>query len=234
MKINLLILTFLFSPILNGQNLEQISRSRELTEIRNNLNLDGIKDINSRNQPNVDGSPYLYKTWNNRSKIYYTDKIYVIANFNYNIYSERFEAKLSEDSILIINPRNIQSILINDKSFGRYLDPEFQRNSYFEEIVKFKDDHLLLKKYVVKIKEAPRNPLTKEKLSNDKLIRDDIFYLCDLKDNTLKKIKLKKSEIHSLFKKEVLDDIKAYVNENHLNYRDPEDVKRIVQHYNAL
>jgi hypothetical protein len=234
MKYLIIIIAIATIKFVNAQNLQDISRSRELTEIRNNLNLDGIRDINSRNQPNVDGSPYLYKTWNNRSKIYYNDRVYVITNFNYNIYSERFEAKLSEDSILILNPRNVEYIMINDKTFGRYLDPEFQRNSYFEEIIKFQDDYLLLKKYEVKIKEGPRNPLTKVKLTNDKLIRDETFYVCDLKDKTLKKIKLKKSTIQLLLRKEVLDDIKIYVDENHLNYRDPEDVKKLVQYYNTL
>lgn len=234
MKFTLLLLAIFLSPMLNGQNLEQISRSRELTEIRNNLNLDGIRDRNDRNQPSVDGSPYLFKSWNNLSKIYYDDRVYVISNFNYNIYSERFEAKLSDDSILIINPRNVKSILINDKTFGRYLDPEYQRNSYFEEIAKFDSDQLLLKKYAVKIKEGPRNPLTKVKLTNDKLIRDDIFYLCNLKDNSLKKIKLKNSTVQSLFRKEVLEDVKVFVEENSLNYRDPDDIKKMVQHYNTL
>jgi hypothetical protein len=234
MNIKLLLLVIFFSPLLNAQDIEQISRSRELTEIRNNLNLDGIRDVNNRNQPLVDGSPYLFKNWNNKSKIYYDNRVYIINNFNYNIYSERFEAKLSEDSILIINPRNINSILINEKTFGRYLDPEFQRNSYFEEIVKISDDYLLLKKYIVVIKEGPRNPLTKEKIANDKLVKSEIFYMCDLKDNKLKKVKLKKSTVQSLFRKEVLEGVNIYVNENHLNYRDPEDVKRIVHHYNTL
>ena len=128
---------FAFCSVLKAQDLEQISRSREFTDIRTNMNLIGTSDVAGKNQSNVSGSPYLYNSWNNKAKIYYDDKVYVINNFNYNIYSERFESKLSEDSILIINPRNIKSILIDDKVFGRYLDPEFIRNSYFEEIVKF-------------------------------------------------------------------------------------------------
>jgi len=231
--LSVFVIMLFFGPLL-AQNLEQISRSKELTEIRNNLNLDGFKASKDRNRPDVDGSPYLYKSWNNHSKIYYEDRVYVISNFNYNIYSERFEAKLSEDSILIINPGNIKSILINNKTFGRYLDPEFQRNSYFEEIIKIDDNNLLLKKYTIKIKEGARNPLTKEKLTNDQLVNEEIYYICDLNDNELKKVKLKKTTIQSLFRKDALENIKNYVNENHLNYRDPDDVKKIVEHYNTL
>jgi len=233
MKYFALIITILISTYVNSQDIQQLSRGRELTEIRNNLNLEGIKDINSRNLPKVDGSPYLFKTWNNPSKIYYSDKVYIISSFNYNIYSERFESKLSEDSILIINPRNIQNILINDKLFGRYLDPEFQRNSYFEEIIKF-EDKLLLKKYIVKIKKGSLNPLTKEKLTNDALIVDEIYYLCDLKDMSLKKIKLKKSTILSLVKEESKEELNGFVKTNKLNYNDIDDIKKIVQFYNTL
>jgi len=233
MKYLLFIITITSNLYIYSQDIQDLSRSRELTEIRSNLNLDGIREVGSKNQPNIDGSPYLFKSWNNRSKIIYENKEFIINNFNYNIYSERFESKLSEDSIFIINPRNVKNILINDKLFGRYLDPEFQRNSYFEEISKF-EDHLLLKKYIVKIKKGSINPLTKEKLTNDALVMDEIFYLCDLKDMTLKKTKLKKSTFLQLFKKEYIDDLNEFVKINKLHYNDVDDIKKIVQYYNTL
>lgn len=223
----------LFSISINAQDLEQLSRSREVTEIRSNLNLDGIKDVQGKKQSNVDGSPYLFKTWNNLSKIIYEDKEFVITEFNYNIYSERFEAKLSEDSVVIINPRNIEKIVINNKTFGRYLDPVYQRNSYFEEVAKV-DGLLLLKKYTVKIKPGALNPLTKEKLTNDALVQDEVFYLCDLNNNKLKKIKLKKSTVQSLFNKDHLETVKNYVKEQRLNYKDAEDIKKIAKYYNSI
>ena len=219
----------------HAQNLEQFSKSRQFTDIRSNLVLNGFSVGNNRNGLKVDGSPYLFKSWNNPSKIVYGDKVYIVAIFNYNIYSERFEAKLSEDSLFIINPRDIKKVIINGKVFGRYLDPDFYRNSYFEEIAKINDDNLLLKKYTVKIMPGPINPLTKEKLGNDRLVKGENYYICDLKDeNKLKKIKLKKSTVQSLFNKEVLGEIKKYVNNNDLNYRNPEDVKKILQFYNTL
>ncbi|RIA10483.1 hypothetical protein OE09_2348 [Flavobacteriaceae bacterium MAR_2010_72] len=233
MKRIILVLITLFNITVNAQNLEQLTRSREITEIRSNLNLDGIKDVQGKKQSNVDGSPYLFKTWNNLSKIIYEDKEFVVAEFNYNIYSERFEAKLSEDSVVIINPRNIEKIVINNRIFGRYLDPEFQRNSYFEEVAKV-DDQLLLKKYTVKIKKGSLNPLTKEKLTNDALVQDEVFYLCDLKDNKLKKIKLKKSTVQSLFNKDHIETVKSYVKEQRLSYKDADDLKKIVNYYNSI
>lgn len=233
MKYIIFIITVLSTTAINAQDIQSLTRNRELTEIRSNLNLEGVREAGSKHQPDIDGSPYLFKSWNNRSKIIYENKEFVINIFNYNIYSERFESKLSEDSIFIINPRNVKNILINDKLFGRYLDPEFQRNSYFEEIIKI-DDFMLLKKYVVKIKKGSINPLTKEKLTNDALVMDEIYYLCDIKDMTLNKIKLKKSTFSQLFKKDYIEDINSFVKINKLKYNDVEDIKKTVQYYNTL
>lgn len=233
MKYIIFIITVLSTTAINAQDIQSLTRNRELTEIRSNLNLEGVREAGSKHQPDIDGSPYLFKSWNNRSKIIYENKEFVINIFNYNIYSERFESKLSEDSIFIINPRNVKNILINDKLFGRYLDPEFQRNSYFEEIIKI-DDFMLLKKYVVKIKKGSINPLTKEKLTNDALVMDEIYYLCDIKDMTLNKIKLKKSTFSQLFKKDYIEDINSFVKINKLKYNDVDDIKKTVQYYNTL
>lgn len=233
MKYIIFIITVLSTTAIKAQDIQSLTRNRELTEIRSNLNLEGVREAGSKHQPDIDGSPYLFKSWNNRSKIIYENKEFVINIFNYNIYSERFESKLSEDSIFIINPRNVKNILINDKLFGRYLDPEFQRNSYFEEIIKI-DDFMLLKKYVVKIKKGSINPLTKEKLTNDALVMDEIYYLCDIKDMTLNKIKLKKSTFSQLFKKDYIEDINSFVKINKLKYNDVDDIKKTVQYYNTL
>ena len=233
MKYIIFIITILTTSVINAQDIQGLTRSRELTEIRSNLNLEGVREAGSKHQPDIDGSPYLFKSWNNPSKIIYENKEFPIDIFNYNIYSERFESKLSEDSIFIINPRNVKNILINDKLFGRYLDPEFQRNSYFEEIIKI-EDYILLKKYVVKIKKGSINPLTKEKLTNDALVMDEIYYLCDFKDMTLKKTKLKKSTFLQLLKKGNIDDINGFVKINKLKYNDVDDIKKIVQYYNTL
>lgn len=234
MRIFLLVSCLLISTLINAQNLEQISRSREFSEIRTNLYLDSNRNIDGKNQSNVDGSTYLFKSWNNSSKIFIGDKVYILNSFNYNIYSERFEMKLTEDSIFIVNPGRVEKILINNRIFRRYLDPEFQRNSYFEEIVKFDNDNLLLKKHILKIKQGSTNPLTKEKLTNDCLVMDETYYLCDLRDNSLKKIKLKKSVIFSLVEEDDLDDIKGFVRKHKLNYKDVDDIKKIVQYYHSL
>lgn len=182
----------------------------------------------------VDGSPYLYDSWFNQSKIYFKDKVYNISSFNYNVYSDRFEAKLSKDSVLIINPDGVNKVVMNNKTFERYYDPETQKNYYFEQLIKF-DHYILVKKYTKKVKSGSVNPLTKQKLTNDILVQDEHFYLNDVNnENDLRVIKLNKSEILSRINKEHLEQVKSFVKEKGLNYKDEKDIIKIITYYNSL
>jgi hypothetical protein len=193
-----------------------------------------LREVYNNNVNNsVDGSPYLYESWNNLSKIYYKDKIYTINSFNYNLYADRFEAKLSSDSVFVINQESVKKVTVNNNVFSQYKDPESQKTSYFEELIDF-DGYRFLRKYNTKIKEASTNPLTKEKLSNDQLIKFETYFLCQLNDHNLTQINLKKSSVQSLFSKEKLDFVNRFVKDNHLKYNDIKDVVKIVKYYNAL
>jgi hypothetical protein len=237
MRIITFIFSALFSILLYAQdNLGGMALSNPQSSYVQIIGLssDRLREVyNNKINEKVDGSPYLYKSWINHSKIYSKDKVYVINSFNYNIFSERFEAKLSEDSVFIIDPSMIKKISINNKIFARYLDPEFQRNSYFEEIIDFKGNRLL-KKYTIRKQEGSVNPLTKVKLTNDILIQGEDFYICNTADRELKKIKLKKSSVLSYIDKNYSDKVKEYVKENRLNYKRVADLKVIFQFYNNL
>tara|TARA_R110000868_G_scaffold21640_12_gene89892 strand:- start:40549 stop:41205 length:657 start_codon:yes stop_codon:yes gene_type:complete len=181
----------------------------------------------------VEGSPYLYKNWYNEAEVYHNHKVYKFNSFNYNVYAERFEAKVSEDSIFIINPRYIDKIVIKDRPFKRYLDPEFQRNSYFEEIAKT-DDFEIVRKYFTKIREADINPLTKVQEGSSKLIQHEMYYLIYRENQDLKRFKLKKSSVLKLIDKNYYNDIKSFKNRNRLKYNNIEDVAKIIQYYNTV
>jgi hypothetical protein len=187
-----------------------------------------VRDISNNNTDNkIDGSPYLFDSWNNSAKVFYQDREYVLKSFNYNIYKGRFEAKISNDSVFVINPINVKKVNVNGNVFSHYFDPESQETSYFEELIDF-DDFRILIKYNVKIKSGPINPLTNEKLSNDQITKYEKYYLCKLQDNTLTNINLNKTNIQSLFTKEKLYNINKYVKDNHLKYNNISDVINMV------
>jgi len=195
--------------------------------------LDFMNAQGNKKAKTVEGSPYLYETWNNEAMVYYNQKVYKFKSFNYNVYAERFEAKVSEDTIFVFNPRGIDKIVVKDRSFRRYLDPEFQRNSYFEEIAKTGDFHIV-RKYFTKIRQADVNPLTKVKEGLPELIQYEIYYLIKGESTLLERFKLKKSRVLNLMDKEYFKDIQAFVNRHRLKYNNIEDVVKIIQYYNTL
>ena len=198
------------------------------------LRSDNLREIYNKNLKNgVDGSPYLYESWDNSSKIFYKDKIYSINTLNYNLYADRFEAKLSLDSVFALNPESVKKVILNNRVFREYLEPESQISGYYEELGDF-EGYRLLRKYSVKVKDAPVNPLTNVKVSNDELVQSEVFYIIDLTTNNLNKIKLKKSDIEPLFKKEKLNSLNKFVKANHLKYNDTDDIGKIIRHYNTL
>ena len=230
------IASYFFIYNLSGQNTGDLQLPFAQTDYVQILGMSGndMRNLSNNKLPDkVDGSPYLYESWNNSGKVFFLDKEYSLKSFNYNLYLDRFEAKLSKDSVFVINSSNVHEVLFNYKIFKHYIDPESQKIRYFEELIDF-DNYRILRKNAVKIKPGATNPLTKEKLTNDQLIKEESYYIFDLNDNSLIKIKLKKATFQTLFRKEALNNVKNYVNENHLNYRDPEDVKKIVEHYNTL
>ena len=226
----------LFNNILFGQNTGDLQLpfpDSDYVQILGMTSTDFRNLSNNKTNDKVDGSPYLFEHWINLAKVFYNDREYDFQSFNYNIYAERFEVKIAEDSVFVINSLNVKKVIVNNKVFKHYMDSESQKNVYFEEIIDF-DDYRILRKHSVKINSGTINPLTREKLSNDRLVKNETFYIFDLMDQSLKIIQLKKSNIQPLIKKEKLDNINKYIIENRLKYKDIDDLKKIIKYYNTL
>lgn len=181
----------------------------------------------------VEGSPYLYPSWINNASVYFDQKKYSFPSLNYNVYAERFEAKVSKDSVFIINHKGVDKVVLRNRVFKRYLDPEFQRNSYFEELARL-NDVVLLRKYYAKIQEASVNPLTKVPMGAAKLLQKEKFYTLKGGDEAVKAVKLNKSVILNLVDDDQVKTLKTYARENGLSFRNSEDVIRILTYYNSL
>ena len=211
--------------------------SQERSTTRDFVNYRGLPDLMNRkvdqNEKTIEGSPYLYPTWDNESKVYFNEKAYTSNTFNYNVYAEQFEAKVFEDSVYIINPAGVDKVVLRNRVFRPYLDPELQRNSYFEEIIRSKD-FLLLRKYFTKIRKAEVNALTKVPNGLPVLLQEENFYVLKGKSTQLEKITFKKSSVLDLIDKKVVREVQAYVKENRLKYNNLEDVTSILKYYNTL
>ena len=198
------------------------------------LRSDKLREVyNAKSNTKVDGSPYLYESWNNGSKIYYKDKIYSLESLNYNIYADQFEAKISSDTVFVFNSENVKKVVIKNKVFTRYHRLDSQNNGYYEELVDF-DGYRILRKYNTKIKDGATNPLTKIKLSNDELIKFETYYIFNMNNDSLIEIKLKKSTFEVLFEKNKLNELNKFIKGNNLKYNEINDIVRIIGHYNSL
>lgn len=191
------------------------------------------KAIGNNFKSTVEGSPYLYPSWLTNAKVYFEQKEYTFPSLNYNVYAERFEAKLSKDSVFIINPKGVDKVVLGNRVFKRYLDPEFQRNSYFEELARL-NDVVLLRKYFAEIQEAGLNPLTKVPMGAAKLLQKEKFYTLKGEEEAMKAVKLKKSVILNLVDDDDVKILKTYAREHGLSFRNSDDVIQILLYYNSL
>lgn len=185
------------------------------------------------NKKTTEGSPYLYETWDNESKVYFEEKAYIFKACNYNAHVGQFEAKVTKDSVFVINPTGVDKVVLRNRVFKQYLDPETQRNIYFEEIIKSKD-FLLLRKYSTIIKKAEVNPLTKTPMGLPVLELEEEFYVLKGESSQMEKINFKKSSILDLIDKNFVKEVQSYVKENRLKYNNLEDVTSILKFYNTL
>ena len=190
--------------------------------------------VSSGNQrTDIKGSPYLYDSWLNSGKIFLTDRVISIMSFNYNIRFERFEAKISEDSVFAVDPQGIKKVEIRGNEFIRTLDPEFQRNSYFQKIAAI-NGKLLLEKHVVELKEGQINPMTMQKMQKDALIKNEIFYVANSKGEKLKKFKMRKSSILALIDKSKASSVKEFAKQHKLKFKNPKDVKALLNYSKTI
>lgn len=224
MRVKLLVITILCVGFLNAQGEKGMSNK---TIFSKKYGMSKILKEDSK------GSPYLFDKWNNNTQITLQGENFTHNLFNYNIKLERFEAKISSDSIFIVSSSEIDEIKINNKEFKRLLDPDYQRNSFFEEIVSSKKA-TLFKKYVITVKEGNFNPMTQAMVSAPKyMVSEEYFLQTDSKEE-LDKVKLKKSDLLKQMNSEEKKQIASYVKENKLKYKRLEDVIKIIKYYDTL
>ncbi len=190
-----------------------------------------VKSVNKDNP--VDGSPYLFEDeiTHNKSVVYTYDKKYQVAGLNYNVYFDRFDVKVSQDSVFSINSNSIKKVVSNNKEFVRIKNEEGKMRFY--EYIGNIDGNKLIIAYKTQIVEAPISPLTQEKIRNDKIvIKENHFILSE--DNFLSDFKLKKNNIIKLLASDKKQNVLNYAKDYNLDFKETQDLKKILQYYNSL
>ncbi|WP_159022803.1 hypothetical protein [Formosa sp. L2A11] len=195
-----------------------------------------ISSYSLKTPSKIKGSIYLFDNWLNSSKIYFlnNESAYNLSTLNYNIQSERFEFKYSEDSLFVINSSNVDRIIIKNKKFKTYIDPDSNVSSFFEEIF-ISDELSLLKKYKLGINEGAVNQMTGKKLNPDSYSKIEKYYVLKSSDNdVLTEVRLNKKILNTIIEKDNLNKVKAFSKENSLSYKDESDLKIILNYSKSL
>ena len=153
----------------------------------------------------IDGSIYLFKKWKGSPAVIESKdkKTFVLDNINFNLKTNRFVTKISQDSIFVINMDKIDNINILGKVFKK-IDSEIGTRIF--EVVFESDKISILNFHSVKLVEGSVNPMLGRKKieienKNQELVREHEDLKHKIK-NLMLEVK-KRSEIEDNFNQEI-------------------------------
>lgn len=193
----------------------------------------GIYTMNSSsaNSGQIKGSTYLFSDWKTNAIVNTKEgKKYKISGLNYDAKLDKLVAKVGTDSLFSFNPANIKQASINSRIFERYLDPELNRNSFYEVILD-KENFKLLKRINVAVKEGYVNPMTKSKEIPDSYTFKESYFINEA--DVVKKVPPKKRNFLKIFGDKSVE-IKKYISSNKLSIKKEFDLKKIFTYYYSL
>jgi len=229
---------FVFTTCIAQTNVNTMADGSSLHQVNGLPLMAGgtISTYNVNKTSDIKGSIYLYDDWNNSGKIFFANNAtaYKLPTSNFNIQSRRVEMKYAKDSLFVINSANIDKIIIRDKTFKLFKDPDYNRNALFEEVFA-SEDVVLVKKYKLAVNEGQVNHMTGRKLSPDKYIRKEIYYISkDPNHEDFNVVKFNKKLVYSLVDKDNQDQVKAFYKEKNLSYKDENDLKILLNYSMSL
>jgi len=176
----------------------------------------------------VEGTKYLFDDWNNRAFIY-TEKgeKMMVNKVNLNMQQKMFESKFINDIIFTFSFRNLERIVVKNRTFKRYYGENDTGGVY--ELIYESDQFSVLKKFSIKYISASPNPMAVQK---ERYVRQ--FHYFYLKNNEIKPLRLKKKQIFNLIDltDEDMPKMNAFVKANKLSFKKENDLKRILE-FNA-
>lgn len=104
----------------------------------------------------VEGSKYLFNTWENENLIYSKGKYYKNKNININLESDNFEFKVSKNSVVILDLNKVDSVFINSKKFMPF---NFNEKKRIFEVITYTQNIDLLKGFDLRFVEGRASPL---------------------------------------------------------------------------
>lgn len=214
MRISLIIIFFI-GLLARAQNLPAVDIVSESGFI--------VNDANS--ELGIEGSVYLNESWDTVAEVITPeDKSYSIKAINYNVKLETFVVKSEEGKLLTLNKEKVKYIKYNSSIF------EIIGGKYFEQFSKGEIN--IFKSYYLVTISGAIDPMTKDKLTNDKYAIKSKLHLMEGDD--LIEFKPTKKNIFKLFSKEKASMVKSHMKKQNLSIRDEDELKQILNYYSTL
>ncbi len=193
------------------------------------MNLGYKAGANRVEEKNVDGSPYLFENWDrNATVVTKAGENLQIENVNFDGRRNKIVAKISKDSIYTFNSLAIDKAVINGKTFVNIEAPNSSVIKVYE-LVTETPDFKILKDHVVDINEGSSNPMRGTIFA--RYVPREFYML--LKGDNFEKFSLRKKKILKLLAAQE-EKIKTFVDKNDLNYKNEEDLNKIMDYYTGL
>lgn len=177
----------------------------------------------------ITGTNYLFKNFEGIYSV--TNKsgnIFNLLNLNYNLSHGTLETKISKDSVYQYDLKEIDFVVAGNKKYKNLEGSTL--NGLVLEIFKGKN-FAIYKKIEISVLEGTINPMTQEKIQQDKYVQLYTYY-SNINAN-FDKIKLNKSSILKLVKDKQVQ-VKEYAKANNLDFSNETDVNIILKYYESL
>ena len=189
--------------------------------------------VNSKSYENrnlgSEGSMYLMDDWCTGTVVLYDNTVFSGIKLRYNVYFQQMQFIEDGDTLAFSNPDEIKSIIMDGREFihCEYLDEGTIQKCYFEIIVE--GDCRLLSRNVVSYH--------KKDVAGIDCTKDVFYKSCNFyikkDDGPATEISCKRRAVYrALSDKE--EQVKAYVKENKLKLKTPEEMARVIRYYNTL
>lgn len=178
---------------------------------------------------NIKGSIYLFETWDNKGEIFVGQKKYVIDNINFHLEKEAFMSQLGKDSTLIYEKNKFRKVHVNGRVF-KYFDVPNENKSKVHEIIYEGKNLSLYKSFSASFIERSKNPMVNRPES---VIKHKSKYYT-LKNKQLVFFKAKKRKMKALLSRDEFKDLKLYLKQYNLSFRNDADLKTIFKYCDNL
>lgn len=173
------------------------------------------------------GPLYLNKGWKSRSVIITkSGEKLSFKNLNFNVDTQIFESKYSEEDSYKIAFDEIDYIFMNNK---KYQELDYKGQKQVFEFLYESSDILILKTYFLNVKAASSNPMVNRK-KNIYSIRNNFYSVVNGKWD---EISLTRKQILKILESRSIsiDDVEKFVDSNNLKYKKEFDLKIILNHF---